>query len=153
MATSVVFTNPFIVCSTTSVFTAIDDIAAMCSKVGLSRKFDLKDDTVFGMTAHSQKAGLEKWEIDISAIMSFTSAAGNNNIRTILSKLSDISSTGSFFWAEVRPVNACSSVNNPRFFGPVIIDGYSPIDGKIGDILMTNFKFVSAGNFNQASSS
>lgn len=158
MATSVIFTNPGIFVATASGLLSsaanVTELSQLCTEVGISRQWDIKDDTVFGMTAHSQKAGLEKWEVNVNAVMSYTTASPNLvNLEKLLQTLADIGSTGQNFWVEVRPTNVCSTVSNRRFFGPAILDGYSPVDGKIGDVLMTKFKFLSAGNFNQASSS
>ena len=158
MPTSIIFTTPGIFVATASgalsTAAGVTEISQLCTQAQLTRKYDVKDDTVFGMTAHSQKAGLEKWEIDIDAVMSYTTAAPNLvNLATQLANWGDISSTGQNIWVEIRPTNVCATVNNKRYFGPAIIDGYTPVGGKIGDVLMTKFKFLSGGNLNQASSS
>ena len=55
--------------------------------------------------------------------------------------------------AEIRPTNACSSANNPIYFGNFLLDKYTPLSGNVGTLLMAPFTFKATGAISRASSS
>ena len=51
----------------------------------------------------------------------------------------------------VRCFNArAKGVGNPTFSGLVVLKGYSPIQGGVGDLLKTDVEFLGSGNLSES---
>lgn len=148
---AVVFTDAMVLLSTmsssSSAVNSGQNVSAYCKRVRLSQTFDLHDVTTFGMTAHARQSGLTDWSAELDVLQDF--GVVDPLLRTLYTK----HQSGIPTWFEVRPTNACSTATNPRYFGSVVLTAHNPMDGAVGDPLMTPVRFAGAGNLYQASSS
>jgi hypothetical protein len=130
----------------TSTSSADKDFSSVCRSVKLSYTADLHDDTVMGMTAHSNIQGLYKWTAELELIQDYGSTTSPVAIDKTLFDLAD---NRVKFLFSVRPVNAARTSDNPEFSGPARIESYEPISAAVGDLLVTKVPIVSAGNLSR----
>ena len=50
----------------------------------------------------------------------------------------------------VKPTSSAVGATNPRYFGSVLLDGYTPITGSVGDLSMAKISLVGAGALTRA---
>lgn len=143
---SVIFTTAQVLLSTSTAL-GTRDMSNRIMKVELTRDADEHDDTVMGLTAHSRVIGLEKWSFKMGMLQSFSTSDQGENTNTILSTVYDRSKTGAKSLISVKTFSTgLLGVGNPVFSGLVVLKGYSPIQGGVGDLLKTDVEFLGSGN-------
>lgn len=140
MAGAVVFQNARVIING-------NDISAFIKSVTLNLSSAMLDNTTMGATAIGRVAGLKDSDASFAPNQDFTSAT------TIDASLWAIYNANVDSCVEVRPVNACSSANNPTYFGNFLLDKYTPLSGQVGTLLGAPFTMKAAGPLSRASSS
>lgn len=120
------------------------DLSDHTTKAGLNYNSETVDATRFGLSSRTKKGGLKDWSLSIDLQQDYAAASVNKTIFPL------VGTTACF---EVRPVNACSSTNNPSFYGVGTIDTYTPLSGAVGELLMGSINMVASGDLSMASSS
>jgi hypothetical protein len=148
---AVIYTNCKVLLST-STATGTRDVSNRVMKLDLPRDADEHDDTVMGLTAHSRVIGLEKWSFKMTMLQSFSTADGGENTNTLLSNMYTQSKAGTKTLMTVSAFGGTSTVSaaNPTWSGLVVLKGYSPIVGGVGDLLKTDVEFLGSGNLTEA---
>ncbi len=113
------------------------DISNHVTGVTINYKKELLDDTAMGDSSRSRIAGLEDWSIDLDIQQDYA----DNNIDEILFGL-----VGTTFTVIVKQANTTISAANPAWTGTGIFEGYTPIQGKVGDLAVTTITVMSAGS-------
>lgn len=134
--------------------TGLYDISGYVMRTRLMREFDEHDDTVMGLTDHSRIPGLESWAVELELTQQFhaavpansTGGANVNSNRSLDDLLFDLTQSKPKFIVAIRACNTARSCDNPEYWGQVRAFSHSPLDGAVGDLLMTNPAFRSAGN-------
>lgn len=140
MAGAVVFQNARVILGGT-------DISAFIKSVTLNLSSAMLDNTTMGALAISRVAGLKDSDASFAPNQDFTSAT------TIDSVLWAIYNANVDSCVEVRPVNACSSANNPTYFVNMLLDKYTPMSGNVGTLLGAPFTMKAVNAVSRASSS
>lgn len=127
------------------------DVSNRIMKVSLTRDADVHDDTVMGLTAHSQLIGLEKWSFKMDVLQSWSTGDGGENTDFLLNALYDLSKTGSKFLVTVKPYStSLLGPGNPVYSGLCVLKGFNPMDGSVGDLLKTSVEFLGSGNLSRS---
>lgn len=124
-----------------SVVLNAQDISANVQSVEIPIVLNDLDTTGMGTTNaqfHTRIAGLRDWSATISVIQDFTGSQVNALIQPLIMN-------GTVVTLTVKPTSSAVSVGNPRYFGSVIVKGYKPISGKVGDLAMGAVDLVGAG--------
>lgn len=120
------------------------DLSAAVASLTLNLSSETVDETAMGDDTRVRKGGLKTWDVDATLHQDFAAGQVDPTLFSLV---------GTTVCAEIRPVNACSSANNPIFSGIAILQSYPPVGGAIGDLLDTTIRLESAGTLNRASSS
>lgn len=153
---AVVFTNARVILTTATASGSVDasanDMSAYCKRVRISQTFDLHDVTTFGMTAHARQSGLIDWSAEIDMLQDF--GAVDPLLRTIYTK----NQSGSPTWIGISPTTGTAggcaiTTGNPMYMGRCVLTAHNPMDGAVGDPLMTPVRFAGSGTLYVASSS
>lgn len=99
------------------------------------------DATTFGQSWHVRRGGLKDGNVNIDFLNDF-----------VVGVLDDI------FWAmlgqvvtfEVRPTSAARSTTNPSYLGSILVDQWSPIMGKVGDLVTVSVGYPTSGTVSRA---
>jgi hypothetical protein len=111
----------------TAAFTKLgsDDLSAYCSKVELVTDVEEKDVTTFASSGWKEfLGGLKGGKLTLEFFQDIASSA----IDSILWP-----QIGNVVAFEVRNTSAAVGPTNPKWTGSVVIPGYSPVSGKVGD--------------------
>ncbi len=139
MAT-VVWTNAYLQVNATN-------LSSHVSEMTLNYSAEMLDETAMGDTNRVFKGGLKNWSLDVTFHQDFATGGPDATLFALVGTTSCI---------EVRPVNACSSANNPIYSATAVLDGYPPMGGAVGDLVDVSVTFQPGGttpNLSRASSS
>ena len=138
---SEIFTNALVLVSTSTAL-GTRNISNRVMKLELTRKKDDHDDTVMGELAHTYIMGLEKWSFKTDMIQSFSTADGGENTDSLLNTLFDLPSGSQKFLVSVRKSSTgVLGPANPTYSGLCVLEGFSPLNGAVGDLLKSTVEF------------
>jgi len=161
---SMVFTNALIRVATSTApsfgttttaegSTGLYDLSPYVMRCRLTREFDEHDDTTMGLTDHSRIPGLESWEVELELTQQFhgtlTGWSGGASGRSLDDLLYELTASKPRCTVAVRACNTARASDNPEYYGTARFFRHSPLNGAVGDLLMTNPVFRSAGNINR----
>lgn len=121
-----------------SAATAID-LSGYAKSVKITREFDQKEVTVFGMTDHAYALGLGKWQAQIDVMEDYSSGGLQSKLWPLVG-----ASTPWYLW--VRKDYSARTGSNPEYTGPVRLATYNPVNGEIGEAMGNTLTFVGAGS-------
>ncbi len=122
------------------------ELSAYVQSVDLKIDINDLDTTGMGTTNanfHTRIAGLKDWSGSIDFIQDFASGQVDATIGP------DIMS-GTTRTLTIKPTSAAIGATNPRYFGTILVKGYGPISGGVGDLAMGKVEFVGAGALTRA---
>lgn len=119
------------------------DLSTYSPSITINYGSEMLDQTAFGDSTRSRLGGLKDWSFDIQ----FHYDCSTNGPEATLWSLVGTTSC----W-EVRPVNACSSANNPIYSGIGVLENHN-YGGQVGSLLTINCTVQSNTDLNRASSS
>lgn len=120
------------------------DLSNDVSELTLNYSSEMLDETAMGDDTRIRKGGLKDWSVEATFHQDFAASQVDATLFSLV---------GTTTCIELRPVNACSSANNPIFSGIAVLESYPPMGGAVGSLLDTRATFQSAGSLNRASSS
>jgi predicted secreted protein len=107
------------------------DRSAITNKIELSVEVDEKDVTTFASGGWKTViGGLKNGSLSLKFIQDIADAELDESMWTLLSAVVPF---------EVRLSNAAVSSSNPKYSGTVLIKGWKPIAGSIGDVAEVEF--------------
>lgn len=107
---------------------AVDE-SANCTGATIDYKAEVKDVTPYGSTSHKKIAGLTDWSVKLEFDLDFANSANDGRFFALV---------GTVIAVEIAPVNSAASTSNPHYKGNGIVEGYTPIAGKVGDAAKTS---------------
>jgi len=119
------------------------DLSAYSPSVSLNYASEILDQTAFGDTTRSRIGGLFDWSFDMQFHYDCSTAGPEASLWALIGTTSCI---------EVRPVNVCSSANNPTYSGICVLDSFN-YGGSVGGLLVASSKAMSVSALSRASSS
>lgn len=140
MAGAVVFTNAKFIINNV-------DLSSYVKSIAMNLSSNMLDNTTMGATAIARIAGLKDGDMQVTPNQDLTSVA------TIDGTLWGLYNANVDTSAELRPINACSSANNPIYSGNFLLEKYTPMSGNVGTLLMAPFTLKATGAISRASSS
>lgn len=109
------------------------DRSANCSKVELDDSFETKETTTHGSGGAKQNlAGLEEGSISVTFKNDYAAGALDEAMWALRRQIVTF---------EVRPSQAVVGVNNPKYTGNILINGWKPISGSVGDVAEVDIEF------------
>lgn len=106
------------------------------NKVEIPVKLTDLDATTFGQTWHVRRGGLKDGNLNIDFLNDF-----------VVTVLDDIfwAMLGSVVAFEIRPTSGARSTSNPAYTGSILVDQWTPITGKVGDLVTVSVGYPTSG--------
>lgn len=117
------------------------DVSHLCDSVTLPYSAAQLDNTTFGQDTKISLAGLKSWTLTVAGKADFSAAGFDSQLFALVGAAP--------FTVGVRPVNAARSTSNPEFNGSAILKDYTPMTGKVGDLLPVTASFEAAGTLSR----
>lgn len=130
-----------IVLTNVSVTVGGTDISAYVQSINLDYEAEPVKDNGMGSTTEINKGGIKKW----GGTIQFKQDYDNNAVDGTVFDL--IGTQGVF---QGWPNSNTTGVNNPKYSGTVLFQGYAPLAGSHGELAKSTLKFLSAGNLSRA---
>lgn len=130
----------------TDVFVEIDGNDVSDHITGVQSRYlaELLDDTVMGDDTRSRIGGLKDWSFTLNSLNDWAAS----ELDSILFPL-----VGTTFTITVRKDKTAGvGATNPNFTGTCILEGYSPVQGGVGELGTTDFTCQAAGTLSRATS-
>lgn len=128
----------------TSEYVALNgtDYSDYVRKAELKVEVDEKDVTTFGSAGWNETlGGLKSGELSIEFLNDFADNALDEVMWGIL---------GTVVTFEVRPTSSAVGTSNPKYTGSVLINGWNPITGGVGDEASVTVSFPATGAVSRA---
>jgi hypothetical protein len=121
------------------------DISAFTTMVEIPKKVDTKEWTNYGSGGYILKTpGLKSASLKIGINQDFASSQIDSIIRGF--------GLGTLVYYDITPTNAARSATNPSEVGAAYITSYTPIVGKVGDLLVLSLDWDVTGKFDTLTS-
>lgn len=133
---SLVLTNPKITINSVDLTSRIDMVHIETSVADL-------DSTTFGNTARRHANGL----LDSKVTLEFQQDLATSSVEATIYPL-----IGTTCTVAVLPVNAATSTTNPSYTFTVAVQGWHPIDGKVGDLTKASVTWPIDGTITKSNS-
>lgn len=108
------------------------DLSDHATKVTVGLPIDLVDMTRFGHAARARLSGIEDGDVVVEWQQDFAAAKVDATVYPARKTAVPI---------EVRPTSAARSATNPAYLLTCLADGYTPLDGSVGDAAKTTTTF------------
>jgi hypothetical protein len=118
------------------------DLSNHVKSVKVNYKADTPDNTAMSVTSKTQLPGLKDWDMDIEFNQDFAAS----NVDATLFPLVGAAA----FSIEVRPDAGARAVTNPAYTGSCLLETYSPLSGKVGDVAIAPIKLSGTGTLTRA---
>lgn len=103
--------------------------SANCTGITIDYKAEIKDVTPYGSTSHKKIGGLKDWSAKLEFNIDYANSANEGRFFALV---------GTVVAVEFRPTSGSRSTSNPAYVGNGIVEGYTPISGKVGDTAKTS---------------
>lgn len=113
------------------------------NKVEIPVKVDSKDATTFGQTWNVRRGGLKDGSLNISFLQDYVAA----NLDEIMWAL-----VGTVVAFEIRATSGSVTTSNPKYTGNILVDSWTPITGKVGDLVEVSVSFPTSGTVTRGTS-
>lgn len=118
-------------------------ISDHCTKVEIPFKVDEKETTAFGSSWKTRVGGLK----DSGVKLTFNNDYSASNLNSIMFAL-----LGNVVTFEVRPDAGTVTTANPKYTGSILINGWTPLSGGIGDLATVDVDYPTSGPVAQGTS-
>lgn len=112
------------------------DLSNHITQVTIEETYADVDTTAFGSTSKTRTAGLGDHKVTFSFQQDFAASSVDATISALV---------GATAAVNVLPVNAATSSVNPSRAFTVLVNDWKSLDGKIGDLLMSNVTWPISG--------
>lgn len=111
------------------------------NKVEIPVKVADLDATTFGQTWHVRRGGLKDASLNIDFLNDF-----------VVSVLDDVfwNMLGTVVTFEIKPTSGARTSSNPSYLGSILVDQWTPITGKVGDLVAVSVSFPTSGTVSRA---
>ena len=115
------------------------DLSAYVQEVTLNYAAEMLDQTAMGQGTRNRLGGLKTWSFTAKFNDDFAAAGPSNTLWALVGADTDV---------QFRPINACSTVSNPYYFGFGVPEGL-PQGGAVGSLAQVSVTFNSAGTISR----
>lgn len=113
------------------------DLSAYAKKAELTTKVEEKDVTTYGSQGWKELlGGLKSGELALDLFQDVAASALDSIMWPLL---------GAVVTFEVRASNAVVGTSNPKYTGSVLINGWNPISGSVGDEASVGVSYPTSG--------
>lgn len=113
------------------------------NKVEIPVKVEAKEATTFGQTWKVRRGGLKDGNLNITFLNDFVAA----NLDEIMWAL-----VGTVVPFEIRATSGTVTTSNPKYTGSILIEEWTPITGKVGDLVEVDVSFPTSGTVTRGTS-
>jgi hypothetical protein len=117
------------------------DLTNRIDSVTIEETFADVDTTAFGQSAKTRVAGLGDHKFSCEFQQDFAAAEVEATIYPLL---------GTVVSVTVKPLSTTTSTTNPAYTFNVLVDDWKPVDGKVGDLLMSSVSWPVSGAVTKA---
>lgn len=118
------------------------DLSSYAKKAELTTKVEEKDVTTFASQGWKELlGGLKSGELALDLFQDVTAAALDSIMWPLL---------GTVVTFEVRASNAAVGTSNPKWTGNILISGWNPIQGSVGDEASVGISYPTSGAVTRA---
>lgn len=120
------------------------DISAYLKKGELSLESDAQDSTTFSSAGWKEfLGGLKSGDLSLNYLNDVAAAALDSIMWALF---------GTVVTFEVRVSNAAVGASNPKYTGSVLVQGWKPVGGSVGDINAADVSYPTSGAVTRATS-
>lgn len=119
------------------------DLTGYIAQVELSMSFAEVSTTAFGNSAETRIAGLGDHSFTASMHQSFGVSLVEQTIYPLLGTTTNIT---------VKPVNTTTTSTNPEYQFTVLVNGWTPVSGAVGELLTADVTWPVSGSITKATS-
>ncbi|MEU6279507.1 phage tail tube protein [Streptomyces sp. NPDC047028] len=113
------------------------DLSDYAKKAELTTKVEEKDVTTYGSEGWKELlGGLKSGELALDFLQDFAASALDSIMWPLL---------GTVVTFEVRPDNAAVGTSNPSYTGSILINGWNPVSGSVGDEATVGVSYPTSG--------
>lgn len=105
-------------------------------------RHETQDETAFGDTSRVRKAGLLDWTATLEANQDYATALLDATVFDLVG--------ASAFIFNLNPTSGATSVTNPHFSGPCLLESYNPVRGVMGELNKASLTLVAAGDLKRS---
>jgi hypothetical protein len=113
------------------------------NKIEIPVKVTDLDATTFGQTWHVRRGGLKDGNLNIDFLNDFVATVLDDVFWALL---------GSVVTFQVQPTSGTVTTSNPKYTGSILIDQWTPIIGKVGDLVTVSVGFPTSGTVTRGTS-
>jgi hypothetical protein len=118
------------------------DLSSYCKKAELTTKVEEKETTTYASQGWKELlGGLKSGELGIDFLQDVAVSALDSIMWPLL---------GTVVTFEVRLNNAAASTSNPKYTGSVLVNGWNPIQGSVGDEASVGVSYPTSGAVTRA---
>lgn len=119
-----------------------NNLSSYCNKVELTTEVEDKDITTYGSLGWKEVlGGLKSGELGLEFKQDVAASAIDSIMWPLL---------GTVVTFEVRLDNAVVGTSNPKYTGSVLINGWNPIEGSVGDEASVGVEYPTSGAITRA---
>ena len=119
------------------------DLSDHVESVTIEWKKDTPETTAMGSVSRNRTAGLYDWTITVNFQQDFVAGSVDAAIYAAFMATTNPSIT-------VKTTNAAASATTPWFTGTCIVPTYTPLSGKVGDVVSMSVQFQGSGVLTRA---
>ena len=119
------------------------DLTGYIAQVTLDLSFAEVSTTAFGSSANTRIGGLGDHSFTASFHQSFAASLVEQTIYPLLNGTTNIT---------VKPVNSTTTTTNPEYQFTVLVNGWTPVNGAVGELLTADVTWPVSGGITKATS-
>jgi hypothetical protein len=112
------------------------DLTNRIDTVGIEEAYAAVDTTAFGNSAKTYVAGIGDHKFTCEFQQDFAASEVEATVYPLI---------GTVVPVTVKPLSATTSTTNPAYTFNVLVDGWKPVDGKVGDLLKSSVTWPISG--------
>jgi hypothetical protein len=117
------------------------DLSTWCTSATITIDVDEQETTAFGSTFKSRIGGLKDWKLDLEFNQDFGASAIDQTIYPLIGTTTAVT---------IKKASSANATTNPQYSGSVLVSGYVPIDGGVGDLAKTKVSWNGSGSLSRA---
>lgn len=106
------------------------------NKIEVPVSVDAQETTAFGATYKARVGGLKDAVLNVDLFNDFAASQLDSIMWPLL---------GTVVTFEVRPTSGARSATNPAYTGSILINGWTPISGSVGQLVQVSMSFPTSG--------
>lgn len=119
------------------------DLSDHVRQVAINVSADQLDNTAMGPTFRSRIGGLKDWTLTVEFNQDFAASEVDATLWPLLGTVAAVT---------VKATSSSTSATNPIYSGSVLVSGYNPVGGSVGDLATTSVTWQGAGALARATS-